>query len=406
MLGSPEHRALAREVAARSVVLLRNEPVDGAPVLPLAADGLRVAAVLGRLADAVNLGDGGSSDVWDLDCRTVLDGLRGAVDDVVHDDGTDIERAAAVAAGADVAVVVVGLHVPRRGRVHRRDRSVRSPTSSRSPTSPRWSSGTARRSPRSRRRPSPPGSGRGRTGFGIGGDRTRLRLPEADVALIRAVAAANPRTVVAIQAGSAVVATEWIDAVPAVVQAWYGGCQAGPGLADVLLGAVNPSARLPFSVPADEADLPPSTATPPTSSTTAGTAGGTSPGPAPRPRSRSGSACRTPPSPSATSSVEADAARRRRRAGTVRNTGDRDGADVVQVYAELPDPDAPARLVGFARVEVPAGGEAPFRSRCPSTASPPATPNATRGGRPPGTHRFTVARFAGDPDAATATVEL
>ena len=68
-----------------------------------------------------------------------------------------------------------------------------------------------------------------------------------DVELIRAVAAANPRTVVAIQAGSAVVATEWIDAVPAVVQAWYGGCQAGPGLADVLLGAVNPSARLPFT---------------------------------------------------------------------------------------------------------------------------------------------------------------
>src|SRR4029078_4672695 len=65
-------------------------------------------AVLGRLADTVNLGDAGSSDVWDLECRTILDGLRAAVADVVHDDGRDVERAAALAADADVAIVVVG----------------------------------------------------------------------------------------------------------------------------------------------------------------------------------------------------------------------------------------------------------------------------------------------------------
>ena len=106
-LGSSAHRELAREVASRAVVLLRNETVDGAPVLPLPADTGQVA-VLGRLADTVNLGDGGSSDVWDLDCHTVLDGLRAAVADVVHDDGADTQRAAAVAAGADAAVVVVG----------------------------------------------------------------------------------------------------------------------------------------------------------------------------------------------------------------------------------------------------------------------------------------------------------
>src|SRR5690606_6453775 len=88
------------------VVLLRNEPVDGAPVLPL-DPGARVA-VLGRLADTVNVGDGGSSDVWDLECRTVLDGLRDAFDHVTHDEGVDPDRAAAVAAEADAAVVVVG----------------------------------------------------------------------------------------------------------------------------------------------------------------------------------------------------------------------------------------------------------------------------------------------------------
>ena len=57
------HRALAREVAARSMVLLRNEPVDGRPVLPLLQEGLARLAVVGRLADVPNLGDRGSSDV-------------------------------------------------------------------------------------------------------------------------------------------------------------------------------------------------------------------------------------------------------------------------------------------------------------------------------------------------------
>jgi beta-glucosidase len=87
---------LAREVAGRSVVLLRNEPVDGVPVLPLRPD----APARGgrRLADTVNLGDGGSSDVWDLSCETVLDGLRDAIADVAHDDGTDLGRAAATVA--------------------------------------------------------------------------------------------------------------------------------------------------------------------------------------------------------------------------------------------------------------------------------------------------------------------
>src|SRR5438874_1477359 len=106
VVGSPAHRALAREVAARSVVLLRNEPVDGVPVLPLMRD-VRVA-VVGRLADAVNLGDAGSSDVWDLECHTVLDGLGALAREVTHADGTDVGRAAETAADADVAVGVLG----------------------------------------------------------------------------------------------------------------------------------------------------------------------------------------------------------------------------------------------------------------------------------------------------------
>ena len=92
VLARPEHRALAREAAAKSIVLLRNEQVDGSPMLPLTRAVVGRVAVLGRLASIVNLGDGGSSDVWAPDVVTVLDGTRAALPDaeVTHDDGSDV----------------------------------------------------------------------------------------------------------------------------------------------------------------------------------------------------------------------------------------------------------------------------------------------------------------------------
>jgi beta-glucosidase len=92
--------------------------------------------------------------------------------------------------------------------------------------------------------------------------------------------------------------------------------------------------------------------------------------------------------------------------GTVRNTGDRDGADVVQLYAELPDPDAPDRLVGFARVEVAAGGATPFRVAVPLDRLATRDPSAHAWRPAAGAHRFTVARHAGDPGGQVGTVEL
>ncbi|MBK5289786.1 MAG: glycoside hydrolase family 3 C-terminal domain-containing protein, partial [Acidimicrobiia bacterium] len=206
-VGSPAHRVLAREVAARSVVLLRNERVDGSPVLPLRADGLRLA-VLGRLADAVNLGDSGSSDVWDLDCHTVVDGLRASGIEVVHDDGDDLDRAAAVSADADAAVVVVGYTYLDEGEyIGTTDPALTNlfPPADEPEVVERFEVYRAHlpattRPDRIAARP--------HGGFGVGGDRRSLHLDAADVALIRTVAAANPRTIVVIQAGSAVVATE------------------------------------------------------------------------------------------------------------------------------------------------------------------------------------------------------
>ena len=107
-----EHRALAREAATKAIVLLRNEAVEGRPVLPLDPRGLRRLAVIGRLAAAANTGDHGSSNVTAPYVVTPLDGLRAALQpfgvEVLHDDGSAPDRAAALAAGADAAIVVAG----------------------------------------------------------------------------------------------------------------------------------------------------------------------------------------------------------------------------------------------------------------------------------------------------------
>ena len=79
---------------------------------------------------------------------------------------------------------------------------------------------------------------------GEGGDRT-FDLPYGQDALIRAMAAANPKTVVTVTAGGNVDSTRWIDQVPAWVQGWYGGQAGGQAMAEILFGKVNPSGHLP-----------------------------------------------------------------------------------------------------------------------------------------------------------------
>jgi beta-glucosidase len=86
-------------------------------------------------------------------------------------------------------------------------------------------------------------------------DRTTLALPGRQDDLVRAVAAANPRTVAVINSGAPVL-LPWADDVAAVLLTWFGGQEYGNALADVLLGAAEPGGRLPTTWPADEAGLP------------------------------------------------------------------------------------------------------------------------------------------------------
>jgi beta-glucosidase-like glycosyl hydrolase len=421
VLACPEHLALAREAAAASMVLLVNDPVDDVPLLPLRLGDHPTLAVVGRLADRRNLGDGGSSDVMAPDVVTALDGIRsrfpGCTVLAPDADGYhDPEEAAALAERADAAVVVVGYTKhdegefigemadgaglerlrpgpddPARVAVHREWM-----------TEVNWPMPEVVRS-----RPS-------EVVFAAGGDRRSLRLSDEDVALIRAVARVQPRTVVVIVSGSAVIVEEWRDTVPAIVMSWYAGARGGDALADLLAGDVNPSGRLPCAIPRDESHLPDFD---PDADTVVYDAfhgqwrldrDGHEPafpfgwGLSYTSFSLSSFSLSTSSLPStAVDEIAMHAA------VTVANTGDRDGRCVVQLYVGLPGGTVERprrRLVGFAKVPVPAGESRTVT--IPVSLEPLMVRDGDTWWLEPGEWRIEAARHCGDPDAVTALVAL
>jgi beta-glucosidase len=87
-------------------------------------------------------------------------------------------------------------------------------------------------------------------------DRPSFTLPNNQEALVRAVVAANPRTVVVVMTGSPVAVSGWADEAAAVLQAWFPGQAQGEALARVLTGASEPGGRLPLTLPVDEQHQP------------------------------------------------------------------------------------------------------------------------------------------------------
>jgi beta-glucosidase len=245
-----EARALARSAAARSMVLLKNDTVSGAPVLPLDPGAVGSIAVIGRLAEARTMGDHGSSDVRPPDHCTAAQGIAAAFPDaqitVVTED--DPVAAAAAAREAEVAIVIAGFNAHDEGEYVGSDTTSRPELLALFPPAPdgvaeRWAAEAQ----------SGPGMAGGQ---GYGGDRDSLALRPLDEDVIRAVAEANPRTVVALVAAGAVLTEGWRYRVPAVLMMWDAGMEGGHALADVLTGTHNPSGRLPFSIPTFPDHLP------------------------------------------------------------------------------------------------------------------------------------------------------
>ena len=243
-VGCDSHRALAREAAQKSIVVLQNT----ADLLPLRD--VQTIAVIGRLADTPNTGDDGSSNTRPAHVVTPLEGIQAALSgqaEVLHDDGSDLERAKATARAADAVVVVVGYDHTDEGEFLDAD-TLQSlvplfppPSAEETPIAQGFVQGAA---------------GQPDDEFLSSGDRDRLTLHPEDETLIRAIAAVNPQTIVAVMGGSGVIMEAWREYVPAILMLWYPGMEGGHALADVLLGRVNPSGKLPLVIPKDAEDLP------------------------------------------------------------------------------------------------------------------------------------------------------
>ena len=392
---SAAHRELAYEATVKSIVLLKN---DG-PLLPLDAGALKRVAVLGRLAAVANLGDRGSSNVVPPSVVTPLDGIRTALPgvEVTTDSGADLEAAARAAEAADVAVVVVGCTYEDEGEYISAQ-----PELLRDHAPPRTGlEKMPERSPRAEGdapRPAP--------GFATGGDRLSLDLSAPDQALVLAVAAANPRTVVALMGGSAIMVEAWHEVVPTIVMLWYPGMEGGRALADILLGRASPCGRLPFVVPRDTSHLPffDREATSITYDLFHGQ----------WLIDRDGRELRYPFGFGLTyGSAEIRDVDVRTSDETITvsanvvNTGPHDTTEVVQVYvgargSKLEQPLW--RLTAFARVDAPAGGETSVRLAVPRERLAVRVDGSWV--VEPGTYEIAVGRWARDPGATVVRVEL
>ncbi|MDI2127288.1 beta-glucosidase family protein [Yinghuangia seranimata] len=237
-----------------------------------------------------------------------------------------------------------------------------------------------------------------------GFDRADLRLPGRTNELVTAVAAANPNTIVVVNAGSPVL-MPWRNDVAAVLWAWLPGQEGGAAIGDVLTGAVEPGGRMPTTYPADEADVPVLS----TEVVDGGHVYAEGPNIGYRLWARQGA---VPAYPFGYGlgytdwayeglSVDGDAATGLTVEATVANTGARDGREVVQVYlepvsGELFGAPEPIRLIGFAAVEAAAGGKAV--ARIAVDAATLARWDEAAGGwaTTPGAYRVGVGRNVGD----------
>jgi beta-glucosidase len=197
-------QATATRLAEEGTVLLRDN--DG--VLPLSAADTSIAVIGADASSSPQSDGGGSAGVNSSGTVTPLQGIQAAAPSgttVSYDDGSSTSSAASLAASASVAVVFVSDFESE------------------------------------------------------GSDLSSIDLSASDNALISAVAAANPNTVVVLNTGSAVT-MPWLNSVKGVIEAWYPGQGDGTAIANVLFGAYDPSGHLTVTFPTSLSQVPANTA--------------------------------------------------------------------------------------------------------------------------------------------------
>ncbi len=194
---TPEHWAVARKIAEEGIVLLKN----AGDLLPLDINKIKTIAVVGPNANKKRGRGGGSSMIRPEHEITPLNGFKEKCKGKI--------QVVSSPAQADVAIVVVGLF---HSNLHKWDVE--------------------------------------------GADKKDLELPAKQVQLIQQTVQQNPKTIVVLVNGSPVTMDQWLDKVPAVIEAWYAGMEGGRALADIIFGDVNPSGKLPQTFPKKLADCP------------------------------------------------------------------------------------------------------------------------------------------------------
>ncbi len=221
---SPEHHQLALAASRQSLVLLQNK----GDLLPLDPAKIKRLAVIGPLATQFVAGDSNYIGSYKRKIVNLLEGIQAATKaEVLHvlgaevappvpskgkanskpfDHDGELAKAVMAAKSADVAIVCVGttLAVEREGR-----------------------------------------------------DRATLALPGKQQQLVEAVVAANPRTIVVLVNAGSLTIPAIKSSVPAIVCAWWSGEGQGTALSDLVFGKVCPAGRLPYTVYASEAQVPP-----------------------------------------------------------------------------------------------------------------------------------------------------
>ena len=192
-----EHQQIARRIAEEGITLLKNEN----RLLPLSIEKIKTLAIIGPNAKKKMSRPlyGGSSAVWPPYEITPFKGLKSK--------GAGKYRITSNIASADAVVIVAGL-----SHKFRQDAE--------------------------------------------GKDRESLELPQDQIDLIKQTAKSNPNTIVVLINGSPIAMDDWLDSVPAVVEAWYPGMEGGHVIADILFGDVNPSGKLPITFPKKLSDSP------------------------------------------------------------------------------------------------------------------------------------------------------
>jgi len=219
------HQKTALKVAEEGIVLLKNEDA----LLPLCKAKIKTLAVIGQNADRENAMGGGSSQVKAKYEITPLQGLKNLLGSSVNVqyaqgykiqrnqmvDSLLIEEAVKIAKEADAAIVFCGW-------THGYDYN-------------KWDDNAY---------------------DAEGVDKPDLAMPFGQNELIRAVLKANPKTIVVLMGGGPIDINAWVGSSKAIIEGWYPGMEGGTALAEVIFGEVNPSGKLPMTFPKKLADSP------------------------------------------------------------------------------------------------------------------------------------------------------